>query len=454
MKTALVLFTRDLRVHDNPALAAAARESETVVPLFVLDPEILATFGAPNRAAFLLDSLADLDRSLTGLGARLVIRRGDVVEETTRIAAESEAGAVHLAEDVSAYAQRREGRLRSALAESRRELRTATGVTVVPPGDLAPVGTGGPYRVFTPYWNRWKLAALRSVLGAPERLAPAAGAVESDQLPLLGDLVPAPASPSLPRGGEREGRARLARWLDDGIAAYRTSAEDLTSSTTSGLSPYLHFGCVSALEVVEGARERPGGEAFIRQMCWRDFHHQLHAADPSISGRDLRPRGDRWRDDPEALERWQEGLTGYPIVDAAMRQLRSEGVMHNRARLVTASFLAKHLYLDWRQGAAHFARQLVDGDVANNTGNWQWVAGTGADTRPNRVFNPLRQARSLDPNGEYVRRWIPELAGIDGPAVHEPWHLPHATRGAYPLPIVDHDEAVSRFRAARGLEIG
>jgi deoxyribodipyrimidine photo-lyase len=208
---------------------------------------------------------------------------------------------------------------------------------------------------------------------------------------------------------------------------------------------------VSPLEVAERAGALPGGEEFVRQLCWRDFHYQLHAARPSLAREDMRPRGDRWRDDAEALDTWKEGRTGYPLVDAGMRQLREEGFMHNRARLVTASFLTKHLYLDWRAGAAHFADLLVDGDLPNNIGNWQWVAGTGADTRPNRMFNPTRQSQRYDPRGEYVRRWVSELAEIEGPLVHEPWKLGILAPPEYPAPIVDHEEAVTRFREARGL---
>ena len=447
MRAAIVLFTRDLRVHDHPALVAAA-EAESVVPLFVFDDAILRTFGAPNRLAFLLEALADLDRALSELGSGLVVRRGDVVAECLDVARESDADTVFMSEDVTAYAQAREGQLRRALGERRGKLSVHQGVTVVPPTDLEPSGGGDRYLVFTPYWKRWRSAPRRSVLSPPKRLSTPTLARQC-RLPRLDELVPGRAAEGLPRGGESEGRRRLERWLRDGLAGYEERKDHLASTTTSGLSPYLHFGCVSALEVSERAGRQTGGEAFVRQLCWRDFHHQLHASDPSISNRDLRPRGDRWHVDPEALGAWKDGHTGYPIVDAGMRQLLAEGTMPNRARLVTASFLTKHLYLDWRLGAAHFARYLVDGDVVSNAGNWQWVAGTGADTRPNRVLNPVRQARRFDPAGEYVRRWVPELAAIEGVDVHEPWHIPSSDRGTYPLPIVAHDEAVARLRAAR-----
>ncbi len=327
-------------------------------------------------------------------------------------------------------------------------MKTFPGVTVVPPGDLSPGGSGGPYRVFTPYWRRWRVAPRRVLLGAPASI-PSLGTLDEGVLPAVRDLSRGRVISGLPQGGESEGRKRLARWLRDGLADYGARRDVLALDGTSGLSSYLHLGCLSPLEVEHRAGPEPGGEAFVRQLCWRDFHHQLLDADPGIVRRNLRPRHDTWRDDPDGLAAWKKGRTGYPIVDGGMRQLLADGTMHNRARLVTASFLAKHLYVDWRHGAAHFAEHLVDGDVANNVGNWQWVAGTGADTRPNRVFNPTRQARRFDPDGAYVRRWVPELEAIDGGAVHEPWRLGLLAPKDYPAPIVDHDEAVRRFLEAR-----
>jgi deoxyribodipyrimidine photo-lyase len=439
----VILFTRDLRVHDHPALAAAAHCGERVTPLFVLDDGILESdFARPNRIAFLLDALADLDRSLLALGARLVLRRGDVVRETVRLAREVRAEAVFASEDVSSYARRRERRLASALATERIELRVFPGVTVVPPQDLAPSG-GDHYRVFGAYHRAWQEQPRRAT-EAPPRLR--GRDVESAPVPTLIELVSGPRSPELPRGGETVGRARLDRWVADGVARYAEGADQLGAEATSRLSPYLHFGCLSPLEVAE--RTSKNG-AFVRQLAWRDFFHQLLAANGDLPSADLRARGDRWREDDDALAAWKAGLTGVPIVDAGMRQLAREGWMHGRARLVTASFLVKDLYVDWRAGERHFFDLLVDGDVANNAGNWQWVAGTGTDTRPNRVFNPLRQARRFDPNGDYVRSYVLELAAIEGSAVHEPWRLDADAAPDYPRPLVDHDEAARRFRSAR-----
>jgi len=220
------------------------------------------------------------------------------------------------------------------------------------------------------------------------------------------------------------------------------------------LSPYLHFGCLSASAVLARSEDRPGGEAFARQLCWRDFYHQVLAARPDFPYTDYRSRGKRWRRSERLAEAWRRGLTGYPIVDAGMRQLEHEGFMHNRARLITASFLTKTMRIDWRLGAEHFARLLIDGDLACNTGNWQWVAGTGNDTRPNRILNPLRQARRFDHDGEYVRRYVPELATVAGRAVHEPWRLPPGERHRldYPQPVIDYVAATEELgaRIARG----
>jgi deoxyribodipyrimidine photo-lyase len=438
VRRAVVLFTRDLRVHDNPALAEAASQAESVVPLFVFDERIAA---GPNRVGFLLDALADLRRSLRRLGGTLVVRRGDVVAETMRVAAETGAEAVFLSRDVSAYAQARERRL----AAERIEVRAFPGVTVVPAGALVPTG-GDHFRVFTPFWRRWAEAELRRVRRAPRRLS-TPPAIAPGGLPGPRGLARGDVSPALPRGGEEAGRLQLERWLRSGLARYDELRDDLAADRTSRLSPYLHFGCLSPREVVARAAGRPGAEPFLRQLAWRDFFHQLLAARPEASREDYRPRGDRWNDDPEALAAWKTGRTGFPLVDAGMRQLAREGWMHNRARLVVGSVLTKDLYLDWRLGAAHFSELLVDADVAQNTGNWQWVAGTGADSRPNRVLNPVLQARRYDPSGDYVRTYVEELADVPAPAVFEPWK--HGVAGC-PPPLVDHAEAAARFRRTRG----
>jgi deoxyribodipyrimidine photo-lyase len=366
------------------------------------------------------------------------------------VVADTGAQAVYLSEDVTTFAAARAAHLRDELDV---DVQAFPGVTVVPPGELT-TASGGTFQRFTPYWRAWRQRRHREPIGAPDAVScPSGLAVGSS--PKLSELVRGEPSPELPRGGERAGRERLERWLADGVASYDDGHDDLAGHCTSRLSPYLHLGCVSAAEVVALAdRRRSGVDAFVRQVCWRDFHHQVLAASPASAWNDHTDRGDAWRRDDEAFDAWRDGRTGYPIVDAGMRQLRREGWMHNRARLITASFLVRDLYIDWRAGARHFLELLVDGDIPNNQMNWQWVAGTGANSRPNQVLSPLRQAERFDPEGDFVRRYVEELAGVAGGAVHRPWGLPADVRADldYPAPIVDHDAAVGRFRAARGLD--
>ncbi|WBB96770.1 MULTISPECIES: deoxyribodipyrimidine photo-lyase [unclassified Solwaraspora] len=437
MRTAVVLFTRDLRVHDQPALATACATAEQVVPLFVLDPRLAGR--SANRDRFLHQSLADLRATLRGLGGDLLIRRGDPVTETIRLAREVDADGVTVSADVSHYARDRQRRLRDECDRHRVAYRAFPGLTVVDPGALTPTN-GDHYKVFTPYFRAWAGADWRTGCAAPDRIRLPGG-------PAVGRLpaLPDGESPQAAAGGETAGRRRLHDWLadldrygDSRLDRYGDSHDDLAGDATSRLSPYLRFGCLSPLEVATAAGDRAG--PFVRQLCWRDFHYQVANAFPDLATTAYR-RGaaEQWRYDADALDAWQTGRTGVPIVDAGMRQLRAQGWMHNRARLITAGYLTKELGLDWRDGLSWFGRWLLDGDLPNNSGNWQWVAGTGNDTRPHRGFNPLRQAHRFDPAGEYVRRWVPELAGVTGAAVHEPWRLPLAVRAGldYPPPLSD-----------------
>ncbi|GGW47685.1 deoxyribodipyrimidine photo-lyase [Streptomyces lucensis JCM 4490] len=455
MHVSVVLFTADLRLYDHPPLRAALDAADAVVPLFVRDRAVEAAgFAAPNRRAFLDGCLADLDASLRERGGRLVVRSGDLVEEVCRVVTEADADEVHMSDGHSAFAVHRERRLRAALESAGRRLFVHDAVTVaVPPGTLTPASSDH-FAVFTPYYRHWAQVALRPA-GGPPRRVPVPDRVHGEALPAPGAITG--ASPALPPGGESEARRRVSAYWRRGLDAYDTTHDDLAADATSRLSAHLHFGTLSPVELVHRARRRggPGAEALVRQLAWRDFHRQVLAARPEAAHADYRTKRDRWRTERTAgpdIEAWREGRTGYPVVDAAMRQLRDEGWMHNRARLLTASFLAKTLYVDWRIGAAHFLHWLVDGDLANNQLNWQWMAGTGTDTRPNRVLNPVTQGKKYDPRGAYVRRWVPELSALPAPAVHEPWKLPGPERAAlgYPDPVVALPDGLDRFRRARG----
>ena len=443
MGRSVVVFTRDLRVHDHPALTAAIRHGE-VVPLFVLDDRILTSdFNRPNRTGFLRESLLDLDAALRERGGRLVVRRGDWVAEVAAAVAEVGAEAVHCSDDVSPFARRRLEALRSAAGVP---VHVHPGVNVVEPLALAPDGKDH-FMVFTPYWNRWQAVPRRALLPAPRSVSVPDAATGSG-IPGLDDLVSGARSPQVAPGGETAGRAALTAWARFGLAEYGDRHDDLPGDATSRIAPYLRFGCLSPLDVIHTVAGRPGAEPFVRQLCWRDFYAQCLAARPGAAWADYRTRGDDWNDDPAAFTAWTEGRTGYPVVDAAMRQLRLEGFVHNRARMITASFLTKDLYLDWRLGARWFLDWLVDGEIANNNLNWQWTAGTGTDTNPHRIFNPTVQGQRFDPAGDYVRRYVPELASVAGGAVHEPWNLPPLERALldYPEPIVDHKAAIAVYK--------
>jgi len=387
----LVLFTRDLRLHDHPALAEAAHIGE-VLPLFVLDPRLLRR--SPNRSSFLVQTLQDLRAALSSRGAPLVIRRGDTAAVTIALARRHHCDAIHITSDVTTVAARRA----ETLQASGIAVRTFAGNEVIAPGEVAPVGEDA-YRVFTPYLRAWERASWRPPAPTPRRILP----VVSDH-----GRLPAPVRATasrVPTGGERAARRAMRAFFRRGLDRYADQRDRLDLDPTSHLSAYLRFGCVSPLELATLASERDG-DAFVRQLAWRDFFRQLVGADPRRTRDDLRPgRAPRWRQDPAAFERWTRGATGVDLVDAAMRQLLEEGWMPNRARLVAASYLTRTLELDWRLGAAHLDRHLVDGDPASNIGNWQWVAGTGANPRRGTALNIDRQARRFDPGGEYVARY-------------------------------------------------
>ncbi len=467
--TAIVWLRRDLRLHDHPPLVAALAAHQRVVPVFVLDPTLLSgRFASAPRTAFLLGCLRELDAALRERGSALAIRHGAPEDELPALAREVGARAVHWASDATPYALARDRRVRAALAQA--------GVEAVPgPGNfVADIGrprtsAGRPFVVFTPFHRAWEALERRPVHRAPAKLPPLPRGLDRGRIPSLGDLGLTAADGALPDPavvpGESAAREALERWLASGLAAYG-ERHDRLAGGTSRLSLHLRFGTLSPREVEERARRHggAGAAAFTRQLAWRDFYAHVLLNHPGNrhSEHQERMRALAWDDDPALLAAWQEGRTGYPLVDAGMRELRASGWMHNRARLVAGSFLTKDLQLDWRAGEAWFMRWLLDGDVAQNNGNWQWIASVGVDPAPafRRLLNPTLQQRRHDPEGEYVRRWVPELRRVPDALLAEPWRMSDAEQAAagcaigrdYPAPVVDHAQerlrALERYRAA------
>ncbi|MFN8025897.1 MAG: deoxyribodipyrimidine photo-lyase [Acidimicrobiia bacterium] len=450
MSTAVVVFTRDLRADDQPALAGPRCDGDTVVPLFVFDDAILGSaFNRPNRTGFPLESLTDLDAQLRTLGAALVVRRGDWVEQVVEVVRATDATSVHVSGDVSAFAQRRESRTArrgDAWLPRRRDAgrhRRRTGRAATPARATATTTTRCSRRTGA----SGVATEICPLAKRPSKLALPPG-LDTGAPPALADLVSGGRPGQQPGGGTTAAHRLLDEWVHAGLRSYDERHDDLPGDATSRLSPHLHFGTVSPGEIAAACAGREGAEPFLRQLCWRDFYTQILAARPDAAWNDYRERGDRWNVDPDTLAAWKAGRTGYPVVDAGMRQLAQEGFVHNRARMIVASFLTKDLYVDWRAGARHYLDLLLDGDLANNNLNWQWVAGTGTDTNPHRIFNPTVQGKRFDPDGEYVRRYVPELVAVKGGAVHEP---DANVRRAYdyPAPIVDHHLAIEQYKSRR-----
>jgi deoxyribodipyrimidine photo-lyase len=465
--TALVWYRRDLRVHDHPALRAALDEHEHVVPVFCLDDRLLhGRHASGPRTGFLLESLADLDGSLRERGGGLVVRRGRPEDELVVLARETGAEAIHFTRDVSPFARERGELAHPSFARAGLEVRAHPGLNVV--DDLSAIRKqdGGPYTVFSPFWRNWVGVERRRVVSAPPRVELPAG-VERGEIPSLADLGLEQEVSDPPAGGEGPGRERMEAWLRSGVTRYQRRHDPLDAGGTSRLSPYLHFGCVSPRELEERlpADSKSAG-AFRRQLCWRDFHHAvlLDFPDNAFYEFQTRFRDLEWANDPEHFRAWTEGRTGFPLVDAGMRQLQREGWMHNRARLVVGSFLTKDLGIDWRWGERWFMRLLVDGDEANNNGNWQWIASVGVDPQPyfRRMYNPARHMERFDPNGGYVREYVPELRPVPDRHLREPWTMPREVQEEvgcvigrdYPGPIVDRRRAREAAKERYGAPTG
>ena len=347
------------------------------------------------------------------------------------------------------------------------ELHACAGIGVVDDPAAVTTQAGKPYSVFTPFSRRWLKEPRRDVLKAPTKLPPLPSRLAKGRIPSLAALGLEQEVAEPAKGGEEAGRKRLDAFFRTQIDAQAGAREDPGADSTSRLSPYLHFGCVSPLALERRAAERngKGPEAFRRQLAWRDFYLQLIHHFPANAQLEFkhryRDRPIKWSRSKKDFEAWCAGETGYPFVDAGMRQLRQEGFMHNRARLVVGSFLTKHLGIDWRWGESHFMRLLLDGDEASNNGNWQWIASVGSDPAPyyRRIFNPARQQERFDPSGAYVRAYVPELRGVPDKYLPEPWTMPEEVQSEagcvighdYPGPIVDHararEQALERYRA-------
>ena len=426
--TTVMWFRRDLRLADNPALIEACA-SDGVLPLFVLDPALWGPAG-PSRRAYLAASLRALDSSLRQRRSELSVVRGDPVRQVLLAARAVGATRVHVAADYGPYGHRRDAEVERALAAEGIDLvRTGSPYAVAPGRVTKP--DGDPYKVYTPFSKAWAEHGWRAPVDAPTGahwLALEASVAIPD--------VELPEGLELPEAGEAAARQRWRAYVDTGLAAYNAERDRPDLDSTSRMSVHLKWGEIHPRTMLADLTAGAGSATYRKELAWREFYADVLFQRPETARDYLRPEFGRMAyDEPGAqLDAWREGRTGYPVVDAGMRQLRATGWMHNRVRMIVASFLVKDLHLEWQHGARHFMHWLVDGDLASNQHGWQWTAGCGTDASPYfRVFNPTSQGRKFDPDGAYVRRWVPELADAADP--HEPGEV-----ADYPAPIVDHAE--------------
>lgn len=472
----ILWFRRDLRLADHPALvAAAAAATERGVPLlpiFIWEPGLVAgPRASANRTWFLRESVKELASNLRALGSDLIELQGPAATALPRLIGELRAAGgvgdidLFMTRDHTPFARKRDRDVAELLSPLGAHVHAKRGLVVVEPEELL-TGGGTPYGVYTPYFRRWlEQIDASTPLPAPKTLPPLptpTPAATVDQALLDAHAVPTAHVEELPKPGERAARAHADAWRKS-VGDYAKRRNTLADTAgTSHLSAALHIGLLSPRELVarqlplppEREGERSGERLWVSQIAWRDFYTQVLWHAPHAARSAWRPSYDaiKWSTDATLLAAWKSGATGYPVVDAAMRQLAATGFMHNRARMIAASFLTKDLLIDWREGEAHFLRHLVDGDIAANNGGWQWCAGSGTDAQPYfRIFNPVTQAGNFDPDGAYVRRWVPELAALSAPAIHVPWAHEKVLIAAglelgrdYPHPIVDHAEARQR----------
>lgn len=451
----LIWFRRDLRLDDNLALQASLERGQPLLPVYIHSPQE-EPLGAPGGAAswWLHGSLKALDASLRERGSRLLLRKGSALGELQRLAAETGARSVCWSRRYEPDVMARDTELKSALIKAGIEARSVRGNLLLEPWNIE-TRTGGPYRVFTPFWKALRERLANDALpGAPSRLSPPESWPRSLELDDVGLLPAIPWDGGLRAAwmpGEVSALRQATRFFEDGVQGYPAGRDRPDLDGTSRLSAHLAFGEISPRRLLQlaGGVWNTTAESWIRQLAWREFATHLLYHFPHTVHEPLREAYSAfpWRRDRAGLKAWQQGRTGYPIIDAGMRQLWTTGWMHNRVRMLVGSFLVKDLLLHWRHGAAWFMDTLVDADLANNTMGWQWIGGCGADAAPFfRIFNPVTQGERFDPDGAYVRRWVPELAGLGNKVLHKPWT---ASAGElrqagvqpgsdYPHPLVDH----------------
>lgn len=464
-RPALLWFRQDLRLFDHAALHAAVGTGRPVLPVYVLDDAAAGEWAEGGASRWWLHhSLASLTRDLKAVAAPLVLRRGETVAVLAALARDVGAAEIYFGAAVEPWARALELRVRDALMAEGVAPRRFRTRTLFDPESIR-TQTGGVYGVYTPFSRTcFGTGGPKPPVPAPRRV-PAIDPPASDKLADWGLL---PLKPDWAAGlreswqpGEAGAQAALARFVDGAMTRYAARRDFPGEMGTSRLSPHLHFGEISAARVWHAVAERPGAEKFLKEVLWREFSQYLlwhHPALPEAPLRDFFARMP-WRDDAVGLAAWRRGRTGVPIVDAGMRELWRTGWMHNRVRMVVASFLVKHLLIDWRAGQNWFWDTLVDADLGSNAASWQWVAGCGADAAPYfRVFNPVLQGQKFDPDGAYVRRYVPELAGLRDAYIHAPWEAPAAELAQagvvlgrdYPAPIVGLAEGRARALAAFG----
>lgn len=477
-KTAIVWFRRGLRVRDNHALTEAVASAERVVSVFILDPVILThPTTAPVRARFLFESLVSLDAELRRIGGRLILRHGQPLEELERLATETGATALFFGREYEPYGRERDEAVAAAM-EKRGVAVTQTRDHLLHEPEAVMSRAGTVCTVFTPYKRVWFEQSAGVPVAAPERVVVPEG-LHSEPIPELPETVGVRtdyagfAPEVVVKGGEAEGAKWLTKFVDGCVGEYAAERNFPAHEGTSRLSAYLRSGVLSPRQVAHAVRQKrdelpvtaDGALTFLSEIAWRDFYYQILFHFPHVAKGAFKPAYDAvaWENDESLFAAWCEGKTGYPIVDAGIRQMNAQGWMHNRLRMITASFLCKDLLCDWRLGERIFMQRLVDGDQAPNNGGWQWAAGTGTDAQPFfRIFNPTSQGEKFDADGAYVKRWCPELAKVPTKFVHKPWELTEREQEAvgcvlgrdYPKPVVDHriqrDKALQLYRATQG----